>query len=133
AQGWDPQRDVTIIAQPPEIAGSALQANKIAAHADFVPFAELFPNRGFARKIYDGSQANAPTFHGALVDAAYAERYPEVVVAYLRASIEANRLLAAEPEKYRALIAKVTGIESEGNYLFDCRLGLQTRDQACKP
>ncbi|MBG7542810.1 ABC transporter substrate-binding protein, partial [Pseudomonas aeruginosa] len=133
AQGWDPQRDVTIIAQPPEIAGSALQANKIAAHADFVPFAELFPNRGFARKIYDGSQANAPTFHGALVDAAYAERYPEVVVAYLRASIEANRLLAAEPEKYSELIEKVTGIEAEVNYLFHGPLGLQTRDQAWKP
>ncbi|HBP0696357.1 TPA: ABC transporter substrate-binding protein [Pseudomonas aeruginosa] len=133
AQGWDPQRDVTIIAQPPEIAGSALQANKIAAHADFVPFAELFPNRGFARKIYDGSQANAPTFHGVLVDAAYAERYPEVVVAYLRASIEANRLLAAEPEKYSELIEKVTGIEAEVNYLFHGPLGLQTRDQAWKP
>ncbi len=127
AQGWDPQRDVTIIAQPPEIAGSALQANKIAAHADFVPFAELFPNRGFARKIYDGSQANAPTFHGALVDAAYAERYPEVVVAYLRASIEANRLLAAEPEKYSELIEKVTGIEAEVNYLFHGPLGLDPR------
>ncbi len=57
AQGWDPEKDVTIIAQPPEVAGSALQANKIAAHADFVPFAELFESRGIARKIYDGSQA----------------------------------------------------------------------------
>jgi NitT/TauT family transport system substrate-binding protein len=68
AQGWDPLKDVNIIAQPPEVAGSALQAGKIDAHADFVPFAELFPSRGFARKIYDGAQANAPTFHGALVD-----------------------------------------------------------------
>ncbi|MCF5173387.1 ABC transporter substrate-binding protein, partial [Pseudomonas canadensis] len=58
AQGWDPLKDVNIIAQAPEVAGSALQANKIDAHADFVPFAELFPNRGFARKIYDGSQSN---------------------------------------------------------------------------
>ena len=57
AQGWDPEKDVRIIAQPPEIAGSALRSNRIEAHADFVPFAELFPNRGFARKIYDGSQA----------------------------------------------------------------------------
>lgn len=133
AQGWDPEKDVRIIAQPPEIAGSALRSNRIEAHADFVPFAELFPNRGFARKIYDGSQAEAPTFHGALVDAAYAEKYPEVVTAYLRASLEADRLFAAEPEKYSELIEKVTGIEAEVNYLFHGPLGLQTRDLTWKP
>ena len=133
AQGWDPDKDVTIITQAPEVAGPALQANKIDAHADFVPFAELFPWRGFARKILDGSQAEGPTFHGALVDAAYAEKYPEIVVAYLRAAIEADRLVAAEPEKYSELIAMVTGVEAEVNYLFHGPLGLQTRDLTWKP
>jgi NitT/TauT family transport system substrate-binding protein len=133
AQGWDPLKDVNIIAQPPEVAGSALQAGKIEAHADFVPFAELFTSRGFARKIYDGSQANTPTFHGALVDQGYAKKYPEIVVAYLRASIEANQLLAAEPEKYSELIAKVTGVDAEVNYLFHGPLGVQTRDLSWKP
>lgn len=133
AQGWDPEKDVTITTQSPEVAGSALQSNKIEAHADFVPFAELFPHRGFARKIFDGSQANAPTFHGTLVDAEYAKKYPEIVVALLRAGIEADRLFAAEPEKYSELIAKVTGIEAEVNYLFHGPLGLQTRDLSWKP
>jgi NitT/TauT family transport system substrate-binding protein len=131
--GWDPEKDVRIITQAPEIAGSALKSNRIDAHADFVPFADLFPNRGFARKIFDGSQTNAPTFHGGLVDAAYAEKYPEIVVAYLQAVIEADQLLAAEPEKYSELIEKVTGIEAEVNYLFHGPLGLQTRDLTWKP
>jgi NitT/TauT family transport system substrate-binding protein len=133
AQGWDPEKDVTIVTQAPEVAGSALQANQIEAHADFVPFAELFPWRGFARKIYDGSQANGPTFHGALVDAAYAEKYPEIVTAYLQAAIEADRLFAEQPEKYSELIQKVTGVEAEVNYLFHGPLGLQTRDLTWKP
>ena len=133
AQGWNPEKDVNIITQAPEVAGPALQANKIEAHADFVPFAELFPWRGFARKIFDGSQADAPTLHGALVDAEYAEKYPEIVVAYLRAAIEADRLIAEEPEKYSELIAKVTGIEAEVDYLFHGPLGLQTRGFAWKP
>ncbi|HEX6590772.1 MAG TPA: ABC transporter substrate-binding protein [Moraxellaceae bacterium] len=133
AQGWEDGRDIQIIAQAPEVAGSALQANKIDAHADFVPFGELFPYRGFARKIYDGTEANAPTFHGTLVNADYARKYPEIVVAYLRAAIEADRLIAAEPEKYSELIAKVTGIEAEVNYLFHGPLGLQTRDLSWKP
>ena len=133
AQGWDPDKDVNITTQAPEIAGSALQSNKVDAHADFVPFAELFPHRGFARKIYDGSQANAPTFHGSLADAEFAKKYPEVVIAFLRAAIEADRLIAAEPEKYSELIAKVTGIEAEVGYLFHGPLGLQTRDFTWKP
>lgn len=133
AQGWTPDRDITIVTQAPEVAGSALQANKIDAHADFVPFAELFPHRGYARKIYDGSQANAPTLHGSLVDTDFAKKYPEIVVAFLRAAIEADKLVAAEPEKYSELIAKVTGIEAEINYLFHGPLGLQTRDFTWKP
>lgn len=133
AQGWNPETDVQITTQAPEVAGSALQADKIDAHADFVPFAELYPARGFARKIFDGSQADAPTFHGVLVDADYAGKYPEIVVAYLRAIIEANRLFAADPEKYSQLIEKVTGIEASVNYLFHGPLGLQTRDLTWKP
>lgn len=133
AQGWDPQKDVNITTQAPEVAGPALQANKIEAHADFVPFAELFEHRGIARKIFDGAQANAPTYHGSLVSGEYAKKYPEIVVAFLRASIEADRLIAAEPEKYSELIEKVTGIEAAVNYLYHGPLGLQTRDLTWKP
>lgn len=133
AQGWDPQKDVNITTQAPEVAGPALQAGKIEAHADFVPFSELFEHRGIARKIFDGSQANAPTYHGSLVNAEYAKKYPEVVVAFLRAALEADRLMAAEPEKYSELIEKVTGIEAAVNYLYHGPLGLQTRDLSWKP
>lgn len=132
-QGWDPEKDVRIIAQSPEIAGSMLRSNRIDAHADFVPFAELFPNRGFARKILDGSETNAPTLHGVLVNSVYAEKYPEIVVAYLRAVLEANSLISAEPEKYSELIEQISGIEAEVNYLFHGPLGLQTRDLSWKP
>jgi len=133
AQGLDSEKDVNLVSQAPEVGGTSLQSHKIDAHADFVPFAELFPYRGFARKIYDGAQANAPTFHGTLVNADYAKKYPEVVVAFLRAAIEADRLIAANPETYSELIAKTTGIESEVNYLFHGPLGLQTRDFTFKP
>ena len=133
ANDIDPDRDVTIITQAPEVAGPALQAGKIDAHADFVPFAELFPWRGYARKIYDGAQASAATFHGSLVSAEFAQKYPEIVVAYLRAALEANRLFAAEPEKYSELIQQVTGVDAEVAYLFHGPLGLQTRDFTWKP
>ncbi|WP_234085113.1 ABC transporter substrate-binding protein [Azonexus sp. R2A61] len=132
-QGWDNERDVTLVSQAPDVGGSALKANKIDAHANFVPFPDLFQYRGFARKIYDGSQDKNATFHGTLVDADYAKKYPEVVVAYLRAVIEADRLATEDPEKISELIQKVTGIEAEVNYLFHGPLGLQTRDATWKP
>lgn len=133
AQGWDPKKDVKIIAQAPEVAGPALKSNKVDAHADFVPFAELFPYQGFARKIYDGAQAKTPTFHGALASKSYAQQYPEIIQAYLRATIEADQLIRKEPEKYSELIAAKTGIPAEVVYLFHGPLGVQTRDLSWKP
>ena len=89
----DPDKDVNIITQAPEVAGPGIAGKQDRGARRLRTFAELFPWRGFARKIYDGSQANGPTFHGALVEASYAEKYPEIVVAYLRAAIEADRLI----------------------------------------
>jgi NitT/TauT family transport system substrate-binding protein len=133
AQGWDPKKDVKIIAQAPEVAGPALKSNKIDAHADFVPFAELFPYQGFARKIYDGAQAKTPTFHGSLASKSYAQQYPEIIQAYLSATIEADQLIRKQPEKYSELIAAKTGIPAEVVYLFHGPLGVQTRDLTWKP
>jgi len=131
--GWNPETDVVITSQAPEVGGSFLKSGKIDAHADFVPFAELFPFRGFARKILDGSTVGVPTSHGLLVTGAFADKYPELVVSFVKAALEADRLVTAEPEKYSELIQKVTGVEAEVNYMFHGPLGIQTRDYTIKP
>jgi len=86
-----------LVSQSPEVGSTNLQEKKIDAHADFVPFAELLPFRGFARKIFDGVETNAPTWHGAVVRTDFAEKYPEVVVAYIKAILEANAWCAPIP------------------------------------
>jgi NitT/TauT family transport system substrate-binding protein len=131
--GWNPDTDVIISSQAPEVGGTFLRSGKIDAHADFVPFAELFPFRGFARKILDGSTVGVPTSHGLLVTGAFADKYPELVVAFVKASLEANRLVSADPERYSELIQKVTGVEAEVSYMFHGPLGIQTRDFTIKP
>jgi NitT/TauT family transport system substrate-binding protein len=131
--GWDPERDVSLVSQAPEVGGTSLKAHKIDAHADFVPFAELFPFRGFARKIYDGSSVNTPTSHGVVARGDFARQYPELVVAFLKAMIEADKRLAAEPEKYAELVEKVAGVDAEVVYMFHGPLGIQTRDFSIKP
>jgi len=132
-QGWDPERDVTIVSQAPEVAGSALKANQIDAHADFVPFGELFPFRGIARKIYDGSASGVTTTHGIQVRSDFAEKYPELVIAYLRATLEADRLIREKPEDLCEKLAQWTGVEPEVCYAFHGPWGIQTRDFSLKP
>jgi NitT/TauT family transport system substrate-binding protein len=131
--GWDPNRDVEIVTQAPEVAGSALKANQIDAHADFVPFGELFPFRGFARKIYDGSSTGVTTTHGVQVRSDFAAQHPEVVIAYLKATLEADRLFREAPEELSEKLAAWTGVDAEVYYAFHGPHGIQTRDYALKP
>ena len=132
-QGWDPEWDVTIITQTPEVGGSALKSGQIDAHANFVPFGELFPFRGFARKILDGGTTGVPTTHGVQVRSDFAEKHPEIVIAYLKASLEGDRLLQEDPEGLAEQHEKWTGIEAEVFYSFHGPHGIQTRDCTFKP
>jgi NitT/TauT family transport system substrate-binding protein len=133
AQGWDPNKDVRIITQAPEIGGSALKSGQIDAHADFVPFGELFPFRGFARKILDGESTGLTTTHGIQVRSDFAQKYPEIVVAYLRAALEGDRLIREDPESIAEQYQKWTGIEAEVFYAFHGPQGIQIRDYTLKP
>src|SRR6266478_9745659 len=128
-----PQDFFQLVSQTPEVGSTNLQEKKIDAHADFVPFAELLPFRGFARKIFDGVETNAPTWHGVVVRADFAEKYPEVVVAYIKAIVEANAWMRADPKTASEMIAKWTGIDKEVVYIFLGPGGIMTMDPTIKP
>jgi NitT/TauT family transport system substrate-binding protein len=119
--------------QSPEIGATNLQEHKIDAHADFVPFAELLPLRGYARKIFDGAETGVPTFHGIVVRADFADKYPELVVAYLRGLLEANAWLKADPKAAATKIEGWTKIEKEVVYIFLGPGGIMTTDPTIKP
>lgn len=122
-----------LVSQSPEVGSTNLQEKKIDAHADFVPFAELLPFRGFARKIFDGVETNAPTWHGVVVRTDFAEKYPEVVVGYIKAVIEANDWVRKSPQEAAEKIAKWTGIDKEVVYIFLGPSGIMTMDPTIKP
>lgn len=123
--GLDPETDVNLISQAPEVGGSSLRTGQIDAHANFVPFGELFPFRGFAKKIFDGAQTGVPTLHGITVRSDFAEEHPEIVVAYLKAVLEANQMFREDPEGISAQIQEWSGIEKEVVYMFLGPSGLQ--------
>jgi len=63
----------------------------------------------------------------------FADKYPEIVVAFLKATIEADRLLREKPEELAEQYEKWTGIEAEVFYAFHGPAGIQTRDFTFKP
>ncbi|CCD93205.1 ABC transporter substrate-binding protein [Bradyrhizobium sp. ORS 375] len=131
--GGYPSDFFQLVSQTPEVGSTNLQEKKIDAHADFVPFAELLPFRGFARKIYDGVQTNLPTFHGVVVRTDFAEKYPEVVIAYVKAVVAANQWLRQDPKAAAEKIQEWTGINKEVVYIFLGPGGNMTTDPTIKP
>jgi NitT/TauT family transport system substrate-binding protein len=131
-RGW-PADYFQLVSQTPEVGSTNLQEKKIDAHADFVPFAELLPFRSFARKIFDGVETNLPTWHGVVVRTDFAEKYPEVVVAYIKALIEANAWFRADPKLASEKIQEWTGINKEVVYIFLGPGGNMTTNPTIKP
>ncbi|MFT3800508.1 MAG: ABC transporter substrate-binding protein [Burkholderiaceae bacterium] len=123
----------TLISQSPEIGSTNLKEKRIDAHGDFVPFAELLPFRGFARKIFDGVETKQPTFHGVVIRKDFGEKYPEIVVAYIKAMMEANDWVRANPRLAAEKIADWTKIDKEVVYIFLGPNGVHTLDPTIKP
>ena len=123
----------SLVSQSPEVGSTNLQEKRIDAHGDFVPFAELLPFKGYARKIYDGAETKVPTFHGVVVRKDFAEKYPEIVVGYLKALIEANEWLRKNPRVSTEKLEEWTKINKEVIYIFLGPGGVHTLDPTIKP
>lgn len=122
-----------LVSQSPEIGSTNLREKRIDGHGAFVPFAELLPFRGIARKIYDGAEIKHPTFHGVVARKDFAEKYPEIIVAYIKAMIEANEWVRKNPKQAAGKIQEWTKIEKEVVYMFLGPSGVHTLDPTIKP
>lgn len=124
---------VTLINQAPPIGAANIAAGKIDAHADFCPWSEIMEFRGTGRKIYDGSEANIPTFHGIVVREKFARQHPEVVNAVLKATLAAQAWIKEDPVRAATEISKWTGVEKEVLFLYFSEGGITTVEASIKP
>lgn len=122
-----------LVSQSPEVGSTNLKEKRIDAHGDFVPYAELLPFRGIGRKIYDGAETGHPTFHGVVVRKDFGEKHPEIVVAYIKALMEANEWFRKNPQFASEKIEAWTKIDKEVVYIFLGPDGVQTLDPSIKP
>ncbi|MDG0022892.1 ABC transporter substrate-binding protein [Trinickia sp. Y13] len=122
-----------LVNQSPEVGSTSIQENRIDAHADFVPFAELLPYRGFARKIFDGAQTGQPTLHGVVIRKDFGQKYPEIVTAYIRALMEADDWVRHDPEQAAQQVQTWTKVDKQVAYIFLGPGGIDTLDPTIKP
>lgn len=119
--------------QSPPVGVNNIAQGKIDAHADFCPWSEVMEFRGTGRKIFDGSEAGIPTFHGTVVSTSFAEEYPEIVQAYLNATLEAQDWIVNDPVLAATKVSEWTGIEKEVLYLYFSKGGISTFEASIKP
>lgn len=122
-----------LVNQSPEVGSTSIQEGRVDAHADFVPFAEMLPYRGYARKILDGVETGQPTFHGVVIRKDFGQKYPEIVAAYIRALMDANDWVRNNPQEAAEKIESWTKVNKEVAYIFLGPSGIDTLDPTIKP
>jgi len=123
---------VKIVNQSPAVGAANIQAGRIDAHADFCPWSEIMEFRETGRKIYDGSEAGVPTFHGIVVRESYAKKYPEIVEGVLKATLEAQKWIQENPMEAAMKVSEWTGVEKEVLYLYFSNGGITTAEASIK-
>lgn len=125
--------DITLTNQSPPVGVNNIATGRIDAHVDFTPWSEVMEFRGTGRKVYDGSESLIPTFHGTVVIKSFAEEHPEIVDAYIKATLEAQDWLNNDPLNAAIKVSEWTGIEKEVLYLYFSKGGISTFESSIKP
>lgn len=125
--------DVNVVNQSPTVGAANIAADKVDAHADFCPWTELMEFRGTGRVVYNGVQTGVPYLHGIVVRKDFAEKYPEIVVALIKAMIAGDQWVQADPMRAATDMERWTGVSKEVLYLYFSRGGVLTLDPTIKP
>jgi NitT/TauT family transport system substrate-binding protein len=119
--------------QAPAVGAANIATGKIDAHADFCPWTEIMQFRGTGREVYDGSQTGIPYLHGLVVRKDFADKYPEIVVAFIKAIYDAGKWVQADPMRASQQMEEWTGVEKEVLYIYFSKGGRLTLDPTIKP
>jgi sulfonate transport system substrate-binding protein len=88
----------TFVGQSPEVGLSNLQAGKVEAFIPWNPYGRLAVLRGFGQPLTDGTKYNFSSLRGIVVRKAFYENHPDIVVGWLRAELDAHRMMREKPD-----------------------------------
>ena len=128
-----PMDSISLRNQSPPVGAANIATGKVDAHADFCPWSEIMQFRGTGREIYDGSQSGVPYLHGLVVRKDFAEKYPEIVTAFVKAIYDAGKWVQEDPMRASQKMEEWTGVEKEVLYIYFSKGGRLTLDPTIKP
>ncbi|HQT67994.1 MAG TPA: ABC transporter substrate-binding protein [Acetobacteraceae bacterium] len=123
-----PMSSLHLVNQDPMLGITSIATGKIDAHADFCPVSEFMEYKNYGRVIYSGNSTGVPYLHGVVVTGTFAQKYPEIVTAYVKALIATERWIAADPYKASAAMAQWSMIPKQVLYLYFSKGGYLTPD-----
>ncbi len=92
------------IGQSPEVGLTSLQTGSVDAYITWPPYGALAVYRGFGQKLMDGTKYKFSSARCIVVSKAFAEKYPQVLIGWLRAELDAHKILRERPKFAAKLI-----------------------------
>ncbi len=93
------------VGQSPEVGLTSLQSGKVDGYIPWPPHGPLAVAKGFARRLTDGTRYQFRSIRGIVVSKVFAEQHPDLVVGWLRAELDAHRIMREKPAYAAKLIA----------------------------
>lgn len=93
-----------IVGQSPEVGLTNLQAGKVAAYIPWEPYGKMAVARGFAEPLVDGTKYHFNSLRGVVVRQGFLDAHPDVVIGWLRAELDAHKMMRDQPDKAAKII-----------------------------
>jgi NitT/TauT family transport system substrate-binding protein len=93
-----------IVGQSPEVGLTNLQAGKVAAYIPWEPYGKMAVARGFAEALTDGTKYHFNSLRGVVVRQGFLDEHPDIVVAWLRAELDAHKMMREQPDRAAKII-----------------------------
>jgi NitT/TauT family transport system substrate-binding protein len=92
------------VGQAPEVGLTSLQSGKVDAWSPWPPYGDMVAARGLGEPLVNGTQYNFDSLRGIVVTKAFADAYPDVVVGWLRAELDAHKIMRERPDQAAKII-----------------------------
>ena len=92
------------VGQAPEVGLTNLQSGKVDAWAAWPPYGPMIEARGFGEPLVTGTKYHFDSLRGIVVSKAFADKHPDIVVGWLRAELDAHKMMRERPDEAAQII-----------------------------
>ena len=90
--------------QLPEVGLTSLQTGKVDGWSPWPPYGPIAQARGLTRPIVDGTKYHFDSLRGIVVTKTFLSAHPDVVIGWLRAELDAHRIMRERQEEAAKII-----------------------------